>query len=282
MPGLTCLSALCTSHEPQTASSVSCADLQVLYAHIFGVTLLDEQETVWGILGSLLIASGVVTVNGAKGHNSSAAFEHPSLLPMFQYTSSSTADRNATGYLHKAGKVTSAAPSGVAENGAEETSVCAQGSSGFLQALLARIKHVGRSAAGSSGQREVSNQQLELAEGLGTTYGRTVTAGNGAASSAWDSDMAGQPMPGPTPYTSVAQQDDSEEISSGGGEGAEVSHERRRVRGVGPEGQSGGFGSLRDRERSWAGEWAFRREVDGSGLAPAMARYYQLLGQNRQ
>ena len=44
---------------------------QVLYAHVFGVLLLDEQESLLGILGSVLIASGVITVNQAKSGNAS-------------------------------------------------------------------------------------------------------------------------------------------------------------------------------------------------------------------
>ena len=40
--------------------------LQVLCAHLFGVTLLHEGETVLGIVGSAAIAAGVVTVNSAK------------------------------------------------------------------------------------------------------------------------------------------------------------------------------------------------------------------------
>lgn len=43
-----------------------CAAVQVLYAHIWGVTLLGEQEHVGGIAGSLLLAGGVVTVNLSK------------------------------------------------------------------------------------------------------------------------------------------------------------------------------------------------------------------------
>ncbi len=48
-----------------------CACLQVLHAHVFGIFLLDEHESLWGILGSILIAAGVVTVNGAKSGRSS-------------------------------------------------------------------------------------------------------------------------------------------------------------------------------------------------------------------
>ena len=40
--------------------------LQVLCAHLFGVSLLHEGETVLGIVGSAAIAAGVVTVNSAK------------------------------------------------------------------------------------------------------------------------------------------------------------------------------------------------------------------------
>ena len=40
--------------------------MQVLCAHIFGVTLLHESETVFGLVGSAAIAAGVLTVNSAK------------------------------------------------------------------------------------------------------------------------------------------------------------------------------------------------------------------------
>jgi hypothetical protein len=44
-----------------------------LYAHIFGVFLLNERESVLGILGSVLMAAGIVTLNGAKASRSRAA-----------------------------------------------------------------------------------------------------------------------------------------------------------------------------------------------------------------
>lgn len=274
---------------PLAALNVWSLCLQVLYAHIFGVTLLNEQETVWGILGSLLIASGVVTVNGAKGHKSNAAFEHPSLLPMFQYMPTSTSERSAVGDLHKAGKAAPAAPNGVAGNDAEEAPMAeagAQGSRSFLQIMLARLKDMRVSAGGSSCQREVSSQQVERSEAPSSTQaesGRAFAAETGAASSAWEGAFVGQPMAGPTPHTCVPQQDDSGQSGSaaGAGNGAEVCGERRRVRGAHGE-YSRGVGSLRDGEKSWVGEWAFRREVDGGSLAPAMARYHQLLEKSRQ
>ena len=45
---------------------------QVLHAHVFGIFLLDEHETLWGTLGSVAIAAGVVTVNAAKSGAGSA------------------------------------------------------------------------------------------------------------------------------------------------------------------------------------------------------------------
>jgi hypothetical protein len=263
--------------------------LQVLYAHIFGVTLLNEQETVWGILGSLLIASGVVTVNVAKGHKSSATSEHPSLLPMFQYMPTSTSERNAAEDLHEVGKAAPAAPDGLAENDAEEAPVAkagAQGSRSFLQTMLARLKDMRVSARRSSCQREVSSQQVELSEAPSSTpaeSGRAFAAETGAASITWEGGFVGEPMAGPTPYTCVPQQDNSGQSGSaaGAGKGAEVSSERRRVRGAHGE-YPRGVGSLRDGEKSWVGEWAFRQEVDGGSLAPAMARYHQLLEKSRQ
>lgn len=42
------------------------ASTQVLCAHVFGVTLLHEGESVVGLLGSAAIAAGVVTVNSAN------------------------------------------------------------------------------------------------------------------------------------------------------------------------------------------------------------------------
>ena len=40
--------------------------MQVLSAHVFGVTLLQERESIFGLAGSAAIAAGVVTVNSAK------------------------------------------------------------------------------------------------------------------------------------------------------------------------------------------------------------------------
>ncbi len=47
--------------------------MQVLCAHIFGVTLLHESETVFGLVGSAAIAAGVLTVNSAKIAKAEAA-----------------------------------------------------------------------------------------------------------------------------------------------------------------------------------------------------------------
>ena len=55
------------------AASIICshADIlvQVLCAHVFGVALLHEAETLYGLAGSAAIAAGVITVNGAKMGN---------------------------------------------------------------------------------------------------------------------------------------------------------------------------------------------------------------------
>ena len=45
---------------------VGACSLQVLCAHVYGVTLLQERETILGLAGSAAIAAGVVTVNSAK------------------------------------------------------------------------------------------------------------------------------------------------------------------------------------------------------------------------
>lgn len=250
------------------------------------MTLLHEQETVWGILGSLLIASGVVTVNGAKNKrsNAHATFEHPSLLPMFQYRPKSTGDRNAIEDLIKADKSPLVAHSGVAGISAVEDSTVENraAGSGFLQSVLSRLRHAGLHPLGSFCRQQAASPELELA---GVTSeaesGRRDADDSSAASSDGDGGLTGQPIPGPALYTSLPQQEDRElgrsHLSSAGGDAAADLPEKRRLRG-----QSGGVGSLRDGEKSWVGEWAFRREIAGNNLAPAMARYHQLLEQSRQ
>ena len=58
--------AFVQGHKQNIDKSVLLLLLQVLCAHLFGVTLLHEGETILGIVGSAAIAAGVVTVNSAK------------------------------------------------------------------------------------------------------------------------------------------------------------------------------------------------------------------------
>ncbi len=154
--------------------------LQVLYAHIFGVFLLNERETVWGVLGSLLIAAGVVTLNDAQAQTSYSTAEP---LPRSQYSAVSTADRNVAGDSQMTSTVTTGT---VAESGAEEpgTVEAGAGGSSFLQALLTRIRRAGLSAAGTCPQQQEGARQAELAG--------TVSAADTAGASRDDGESSGQ------------------------------------------------------------------------------------------
>lgn len=247
--------------------------MQVLYAHIFGITLLNEQETVWGILGSLLIASGVVTVNGAKAQNGDKAhapFEHPSLLPMFWHKHASMPEGNAGGPAQKPESLIPAHLNSSGESGSREGTV--------LQAVLSRLGCGGQHARDRLSQQQSPFQHVQMA-GMTFTTGaedaRPVAADDDAHSTATSSGCDGQLLGPNLQQAEVEGPGNShlEAVESG----AALAQEKRRVRG-----HPGGPALLRDREKSWIGEWAFRKETGSEALAPAMARYHQLLERDRE
>lgn len=248
-------------------SSINCT--QVLYAHIYGITLLNEQETVWGILGSLLIASGVVTVNGAKIENCDkpqAPYQHPSLLPMFQYKQASMAEGNADRPAQKPECLAPADPNSSGESGSRRGNI--------FQAALSWLRSGVQHAGGRLTQQPSPFQQLQLT-GLASC-----TSADGASPVAVHSSAASSGCDGQLLGPSLQQQEgegpgDGQLYAAEGG--AALVQGKRRTRG-----RPGGPPLERDREQSWIGEWAFRKETDSERLAPAMARYHQLLERDRE
>ncbi len=249
--------------------------MQVLYAHIFGITLLNEQETVWGILGSLLIASGVVTVNGAKGQKeekAQAPFEHLSLLPVFHNKHASMAEGTADGPEQDPETLISAHPSRVGESESTRGNV--------FQATLSWLWCGGQRARGWCSLRQTPFQNLQLAALASSTDTSAGSASASAADGDAQSSAAGSGCYGQLLRPGI-QQEGSEGYGGSPLEAAEgvraLAQEKRRFRG-----RPGGPTSLRDGENSWVGEWAFRKAADGEALAPAMARYHKLLQQDRE
>lgn len=259
-----------------------------MHAHIFGVTLLDERESVWGILGSLLIASGVVTVNGAKGQPQGAGSEHDAELPVFQ---GRAAERNAAGRPPKPDKSAPAAeaePTGAAASWREPVA--------RLFRLLGSGQWAGLLGSCPGQQGCPQHVQLpavsEVAPAADPERAALIGLQSLDTAPAFKARGAGSSGSPTSALASVPeqQQEDAEASSSprdADSAFADSVRERGGVLGMMRAREAAGrhpgeVGSLRDAEKSWAGEWAFRRATDSSELAPAMARYHQLLERERE
>jgi hypothetical protein len=257
--------------------------LQVLYAHIFGVLLLDEQESLWGILGSMLIATGVVTVNSSKSSQGCAETERVPPLPVYEYHPVGSSEEAAPRLpplwspsdLPVRGGLGMSAPQ-------EEAVMLGSPIAGptYVDAPLGdapklpsvRSGHdfieLGRVASAGRGHedhaRHVNSCSILVDTVPGVMSGHNSPIGQVDAHNNRDGARSSgtEPLCGGEALSGAAPDEERRGVSM---------RRQRRTAGVGAP--------LREREVSWNGAWLFDRQ--SSDLAPFMTKYRSLLQDDR-
>ena len=249
----------------------------MLYAHIFGV-LLGQPETLWGVVGAVLIACGVVSVNRAKS----------GLPAVGDAKGSSLDERGHILYTPLTWQSGRGAPDGAAlvhvpdQASSDESSIAAlrherQVPGQAIPFSMPPLKggvFLGQARNSSSSGALLSSSPewagLELQE-------RSLSAADGGFLPASSSCPAGMLVAGEPP-SAPAEQEAGVPVEAATGQ-LPLGRIAQPLQGVSRQGRTGvGRGqTLRDREQSWTGEWVFdgRRAAD----APS-AHYSQIREQN--
>ena len=243
---------------------VGCGAAQVLYAHIFGV-LLGEHETVWGVLGAALIACGVVSVNRAK-----SGLPDVGLPAVSHAKGPSLAERGHILYApltwqgsHGEAAVPAHHPAATDEASEDAGSIAAlrherqvpgwTSPSGTVRLTGSSMgdKRCSRSSgAPCSSSSSPQRVGLELQERSLSAVDEGPLA---PSSSVANLLAAGQPA------EREAAQETSVPLEAGSAQ-PPTRHIAQPARGLSRQARTGVSGgqTLRDRERSWTGEWVFK------------------------
>lgn len=243
--------------------------------------LLGEQETLWGIMGSMLIASGVVTVNSSKSH--ACPGEDPigsgPALPVSQYqpvSSRSPAAEQLQGSwifplrLPLPASHTPSSHQGQELSLAVRTAATPKESSIGASASAADSTAIGSSAVATSRaslqpENPFTSEAYLAFQDVQRHHAHSDEQQVGADLSEGHGEQTGGAGP---QHSSSPTAHQPAESSDGADRGRKVHAMRRHMdKNVGAP--------LRDRESSWAGQWLFDRP--DPGLSKALMRYHKLV-----
>ena len=237
-----------------------CGAVQVLYAHIFGV-LLGDQETLWGLLGAALIACGVVSVNRAKSGLPApgSAKQGPSLAGRGDILYTPLAWQG--GHSSRDAAVLAHVPAAPAEASEDAGSIAALRHERQVLAWTIPSSTLSPNGGIMGGKRNTSSTAAlhsSRPQGVGLELQERSLSRVDEAPLASSSIIAGTQAAG-KPYSGRAKQEESGVPVEAAALQLPLGGTAQPAQGVCRQGRMGaGRGqTLRDREQSWTGEWVF-------------------------